>query len=226
MFIELMVLHTIYHPHLLEGNKQAKQLKPQISGGRERGASGRLMIPASSQRDSEPETVVMQQTRNRRKLLCCLNILVKMWRQLYREPAASREESFLWAELAFIWNCRQEIEKRSITGLCRDTELPLPSLQLRGGAVGTEGGDAGGGFSKTWAGSSCGGLCLSVVGCARLPLAGQQVFGLEVEHVSVRLSLFALAVHVPLGVLHHLLRLFHHLAQEKHTEPASASGSV
>lgn len=54
-------------------------------------------------------------------------------------------------------------------------------------------------------------MCLSAVGGARLPLAGQQVFGLEVKHVSVRLSLLALTVHVLLGVLHHLLSLFHHL---------------
>lgn len=50
----------------------------------------------------------------------------------------------------------------------------------------------------------------SIVG-ARLPLAGQEVFGFEVEHVSVRLSLLAMAVHVFLGVLHHLLCLLCHL---------------
>lgn len=52
---------------------------------------------------------------------------------------------------------------------------------------------------------------LSVIGGARLPLPGQQVFGFEVKHMSVCLSLLALAVHASLRVLHHLLRLLYHL---------------
>lgn len=52
---------------------------------------------------------------------------------------------------------------------------------------------------------------LSAISGARLPLSSQEMFGFEVKHVSVRLSLFALAVHAFLGVLHHLLRLLYHL---------------
>ncbi len=56
---------------------------------------------------------------------------------------------------------------------------------------------------------------LSAIGGARLPLPGQEVFGFEVKHVSVCLSLLALAVHVFLGVLHHLLRLLCHLKNKQ-----------
>lgn len=52
---------------------------------------------------------------------------------------------------------------------------------------------------------------LSAVIGAWLPLPDQQMFGFEVKHVSVRLSLPALAVHAFLGVLHHLLCFLYHL---------------
>lgn len=60
---------------------------------------------------------------------------------------------------------------------------------------------------------------LSAICGARLPLPSQEVFGFEVKHVSVCLSLLALAVHVFLGFLHHLLRLLRHL-MNKRTKPA------
>lgn len=56
-----------------------------------------------------------------------------------------------------------------------------------------------------------------MIGGTRLPLPGQEVLGFEVEHVSVRLSLLALAVHSFLGVLHHLLGLLRHLRKGKQT---------
>lgn len=56
---------------------------------------------------------------------------------------------------------------------------------------------------------------LSAVGGARLPLPSQEVFGFEVKHVSVCLSLLALAIHVFLGVLHHLLCLLCHLRNKQ-----------
>lgn len=61
--------------------------------------------------------------------------------------------------------------------------------------------------------------CLSAVSGAWLPLAGQQVFGFEVKHVSVCFSLLALAVHSSLGVLHDFLCLLRHLRKkrDKHT---------
>jgi len=52
---------------------------------------------------------------------------------------------------------------------------------------------------------------LSVVVGAGRPLPGEEMFGHEVEHVPVGLALLALAVHVSLGVLHHLLHLLRHL---------------
>lgn len=52
---------------------------------------------------------------------------------------------------------------------------------------------------------------LSAISGAWLPLPDQEMFGFEVKHVSVGLSLPALAVHAFLGVLHHLLRLLYHL---------------
>lgn len=52
---------------------------------------------------------------------------------------------------------------------------------------------------------------LSAISIARLPLAGQEVFGFKVKHMSVCLSLLALAVHSFLGVLHHGLCLLYHL---------------
>lgn len=60
---------------------------------------------------------------------------------------------------------------------------------------------------------------LSAICGARLPLPSQEVFGFEVKHVSVCLSLLALAVHVFLRFLHHLLRLLRHL-MNKRTNPA------
>lgn len=54
-----------------------------------------------------------------------------------------------------------------------------------------------------------------MIGGTRLPLPGQEVLGFEVEHVSVRLALLALAVHSFLGVLHHLLGLLGHLRKGK-----------
>lgn len=52
---------------------------------------------------------------------------------------------------------------------------------------------------------------LSAISGARLPLPCQEVFGFEVKHVSVCLSLLALAVHAFLRLLHHLLCLLCHL---------------
>lgn len=62
---------------------------------------------------------------------------------------------------------------------------------------------------------------LSAISGARLPLPGQEVFGFEVKHVSVCLSLLALAVHVFLGVLHHLLCLLCHLKNKQRTNELS-----
>lgn len=56
---------------------------------------------------------------------------------------------------------------------------------------------------------------LSAIVGAGLPLPGQEVFGFEVKHVSVCLSLLALAVHVSLGVLHHVLCLPRHLRNKQ-----------
>lgn len=67
--------------------------------------------------------------------------------------------------------------------------------------------------------NSPGKAVLSAICGARLPLPSQEVFGFEVKHVSVCLSLLALAVHVFLGFLHHLLRLLRHL-MNKRTKPA------
>lgn len=56
---------------------------------------------------------------------------------------------------------------------------------------------------------------LSAIGGARLPLPRQKVFGFQVKHVTVSLSLLALPVHALLGVLHYLLCLFHHLRNKQ-----------
>lgn len=58
-------------------------------------------------------------------------------------------------------------------------------------------------------------IFLSVIVGARLPLPRQQMFGFEVVHVSVRLALPALTVHVLLWWLHHFLCLLHHLREKK-----------
>lgn len=62
---------------------------------------------------------------------------------------------------------------------------------------------------------------LSVIVGARLPLPRQQMFGFEVVHVSVRLTLPALTVHVLLWWLHHFLCLLHHLRGKKTKIPVS-----
>lgn len=58
-------------------------------------------------------------------------------------------------------------------------------------------------------------VVLSVIVGARLPLPRQEVFGFEVKHVTVGLSLLAIAVHASLRVLHHLLCLLHHLRNKR-----------
>ena len=62
---------------------------------------------------------------------------------------------------------------------------------------------------------------LSAVLGARLPLARQQVFGFEVEDVTVGLALPALTVHVLLRVLHHELGLLYHLRKEQREDTES-----